>query len=308
MFKSQILVIAGDGFLARNMRDALHRRAIEFKWTSRVPAGRLAALEFTLAGPENLTEIDALIARVRPRCIVNFMALGVANRADEDRSDLVNVTFPLALARAAEAAGVQRLIHFGSCAEYGPIEGPAQETDPLRPTDVYGASKARGSDALLAQSFEELEACIVRLYPIFGPYEQPGKLFPALIKALIDEQAVELGAPDKVRDYSFAPNVAEALIDFALQQSLKLPPVINFGSGESLTLADWGQKFVDAFEVPDLEKLLLWGRRPPALHDPQIMVPDLTKMAQYLPDQVMLSPDSMRRTVDFWRENRGRDV
>jgi nucleoside-diphosphate-sugar epimerase len=85
----------------------------------------------------------------------------------------VNVEGTVKLARAAVAAGAQRLIFLSSVKVNGdstPIDRPFTIDDPPAPADPYGVSKREAEDALRAIAAESgLGVTILRLPLVYGP-------------------------------------------------------------------------------------------------------------------------------------------
>jgi nucleoside-diphosphate-sugar epimerase len=99
-----------------------------------------------------------------------------AEWGEMDRIIAVNAGGAANALAAASAAGTRRIILIGSAAVYEGAEGagPLDEEAPARPASLYGASKLLAEAAVLAARSERgCQAAIVRLGPVFGPYEHP---------------------------------------------------------------------------------------------------------------------------------------
>jgi len=78
----------------------------------------------------------------------------------------INCNSAAAIARAASAAGVQRMVYASSCSVYGMADGPRRETDPVAPLTAYAKSKVEAeralessNDALVTTSLRFATAC-----------------------------------------------------------------------------------------------------------------------------------------------------
>jgi dTDP-4-dehydrorhamnose reductase len=100
----------------------------------------------------NDAEIRDLVRQVKPAVIVNAAAYTAVDRAETER-DLcyaINATAPRILAEEAERLGA-RLIHYSTDYVFnGQKPTPYEESDPIDPMSVYGASKAAGEAAIAA--------------------------------------------------------------------------------------------------------------------------------------------------------------
>ncbi|MEA3037566.1 MAG: dTDP-4-dehydrorhamnose reductase [Sphingomonadales bacterium] len=134
------------------------------------------ALPFCLTGRAELDLADeasvaAAIEAERPWAVIN--AAGFVRVADAERERdaclAANADGPERLARACREAGI-RLVTFSSDLVFDGRAGrPYEETDPVRPTSVYGVSKAEAERRVMAVLDDAL---IVRTSAFFGPWDR----------------------------------------------------------------------------------------------------------------------------------------
>src|ERR1019366_6295237 len=100
--------------------------------------------------------VDALVADARPDVIVNFAAESHVDRSILSPGPVIetNIRGTFTLLEAARTYKTPRFLHVSTDEVYGSIEPPhdAVESDPLRPSSPYSASKA-GSDLLVLSYF-----------------------------------------------------------------------------------------------------------------------------------------------------------
>jgi len=106
--------------------------------------------EFVKWGPLEIGDIrdrrrlDEVFAKHRPRAIVHFAAAIEVGESVRDPGTYFdnNVGGTLTLLRAAQAAGVDKIVFSSTCATYGvPSSIPMSETHPQLPINPYGRSK-----------------------------------------------------------------------------------------------------------------------------------------------------------------------
>ena len=68
----------------------------------------------------------------------------------------INSSAAVAIAAAAEAAGVKSMVYASSCSVYGIADGPRSETDPVAPLTAYAKSKIEAE-----QAFERAEGAML---------------------------------------------------------------------------------------------------------------------------------------------------
>ena len=123
-----------------------------------------------------------------------------------------------------------KLIQLGSSAEYGPVDCPTKESDPIRPIDMYQATK--GAATLLCQGYARqfgLQTLVARIYSGYGPHERSHRLFPKLYRAFFHNEPMTLY--DGVHDFIYIDDFVRG-IDLVLKQSWPAGEIVNFGSGQ----------------------------------------------------------------------------
>ena len=131
-------------------------------------------------------------------------------------------------------------IHAGSSSEYGFNCTTPKETDALEPNSHYSVSKA--SAAYLIQFYarvHEKNAVNLRLYSIYGDWEEPDRLIPKLIESVRQHKLPNFVSKDISRDFVYMSDCIEAFIDAALKMSPKIRgKSYNIASGVKTTIGD----------------------------------------------------------------------
>lgn len=127
-------------------------------------------------------------------------------------------------------SGGERLVHLGSCIEYGnDAPGVRVETQPLAPDTAYGEAKATVSNFVSDLIDGGLSAAVARPFFCYGPYEQKERLVPSLILALDQGKTIDLTEGRQRRDYLDVRDIAEALLSLLLTPQATGP--FNIGAG-----------------------------------------------------------------------------
>lgn len=108
---------------------------------------------------------------------------------------------------------VKRFIHMSTDEVYGSVNVPAKETDPLKPSNPYSASKAAAEMLVEAyvKSFK-LPVVVVRCNNAISPFQYPEKLIPKTIKLIMNKQKVPIqGTGESRRTFIDATDIARAL-------------------------------------------------------------------------------------------------
>ena len=126
-----------------------------------------------------------------------------------------------------------RMIQIGSSSEYGPVDYPTSELDPINPQNAYEATK--GAATLLCQGYSrqfDLQVLVARIYSGYGAYERPHRLFPTLYRAFFANAPMKLYAG--VHDFIYIEDFVRG-IELALNKQWPRGEIVNFGSGQMAT-------------------------------------------------------------------------
>ena len=190
----------------------------------------------------DITDDDAVAAAVaaaRPDTCVHLAAAGAVVREDDlDLLLAANTRAPARLARTLADAGCARLVTAGSRPEYGTVDGPMDEASACAPDDPYGVAKLAGGLLVRVVARQHgLESAHLRLFSVYGPGEDPRRLVPSVVRALLARRPVELTPGDQVRDFVYVDDVAEALLAAALRPGID-GLTANVGTGVQTTIRD----------------------------------------------------------------------
>jgi dolichol-phosphate mannosyltransferase len=134
------------------------------------------------------------------------------------------------------------------------------ETDWLDPNSYYAMTKASATIyCQFAARHYNLNIPTLRLYSVFGPYEDRGRLIPSVITHGLNGDLPPLVDPDICRDFVYVQDVENAYLHLATSQENLSGHVYNLGTGVQTSLRD----VVDvATRVFSLSVQPQWGTMP----------------------------------------------
>jgi nucleoside-diphosphate-sugar epimerase len=165
-----------------------------------------------------------------------------ASVADPLLTHDVNVTGTLKVLQAARKAGTRRVVYAASSAAYGDTPtSPKVETMPIAPMSPYAVTKVAGE--LYCRTFHEvygLETVSLRYFNIFGPRQDPGSQYAAVIPrfvaaALKRQPAVIYGDGLQSRDFCFIDDVVSANL-LAADAPGAAGGIFNIARGDAISL------------------------------------------------------------------------
>lgn len=238
----RVLVTGASGFIGANVVHELVRQGgrpqIIVRRTS-----RLWRLEDVIDEIDvhrvDLTNHDAtaqLLRSICPQVVIHSAAYGAyPTQSDFSQMLQVNVAATKNLLEVASDAGVKLFINLGSSSEYGAKSEPMSESDVAIPDRLYGITKLGQTHLASLCKSRPMHALTLRLFSVYGPFEEPGRLWPALLLAAIRGKTFNASAPEVARDFVWIGDVAKIITSFStlLQSSCS---IINIASDVQTTL------------------------------------------------------------------------
>jgi nucleoside-diphosphate-sugar epimerase len=183
--------------------------------------------------------VAAAIQAARPDVVYHLATHGAYESQADARTILTtNILGSLNLLEASAAAGVRIFAATGSSSEYGFKSEPMRETDRLDPNSFYSIAKAAQSHlcSLWAKK-QPMSVAVFRLFSVYGPWEEPTRLMPTLIRRARAGLPLEMVSPDTARDFVYVDDVLEAMLNLRILSQLH-GEVLNLGTGVETKMRD----------------------------------------------------------------------
>lgn len=239
-----------------------------------------ARVEYLTADLSDLAGLRQAIDRARPDWIFHLAVYGAySDQADLDGMLATNLHGTINLVRAAGDVGCDVLVNTGSSSEYGLKTSAPDETTWLEPNSHYAITKAAATQycSYAAQSTGR-SIVTLRLYSVFGPWEEPRRLMPTLIRQGLVGRLPPLVGPAIARDYIYVDDVVAAYLLVA-SAGRNLEPVYNVGTGVQTTLGEVvaiARRHLPIADEPS------WGSMPPRTWDTTAWVADSHRLREQL--------------------------
>ncbi len=289
-------------------RDEVHGLAHEEEPFANLAAVR-ARLHLHRGDVTRLEEVRAAFAAVAPDAVVHLAGQAVPTLASADPIAAVrlNVLGTATVVSALAAHPRARLIVASSADVYGaPDQAPVDEDAPLRPENVYAATKV-AAEALARELAGRHGAAVIVLRPANqnGPRQHPGLAASAFARQIaaaeagVAEPVVRHGRLDARRDFLDVRDMARA---YAAALALDESATFNVGSGRAVSIAEILDILIGLARVPvraELDPARVRGgeaARPLALDATRFR-----KRTGWSP-RITLA-ESLRDTLDFWRSS-----
>ncbi len=190
----------------------------------------------------------------------------------------------LRLARSFLAAGGERLVAAGTCAEY-------------EPSTLYGTTKDATRRRLQAFAAETgLSYAWGRVFFPYGPGERPQRVVAAAARAAVTGEPLACTSGKQIRDFLYVEDVAAA---FAALVASDATGSFDIGSGEGVPLRD---VLLALEQLAGRQNVVRLGALPDR-DEPASIVANTRRLR----DEVGWRPsvelrDGLERTLEWWRE------
>lgn len=259
-------------------------------------SGFVSLAELDITSKEKVTDF---LRAVQPQLMIHHAGYATNYTSydyDFDRSLAINVTPLTSIYPVLKELG-SSIIITGSSAEYSSSDEPDFEDDACWPDTPYGVSKLM--ETVMARQLAVqygVPTRVARLYIPYGPFDNPQKLIPQVVKGLLNGESINLSPCDQKRDFIYIDDVTRIYLALVDDMSRQIFDIFNIGSGEAIELKQFLQ--VLAREMCADPALLDFGaleRRP---GEPESSYSSIDKITKHLN---ITMPAWSQSLADNWR-------
>ncbi|MGK7877643.1 MAG: NAD-dependent epimerase/dehydratase family protein [Xenococcaceae cyanobacterium] len=249
--------------------------------------------------------LTGVVGKIQPDWVFHLAVYGAySSQTNLYQMVQTNIIGTINLLEACLQTGFEAFVNTGSSSEYGFKERAPSETEWLEPNSHYAVTKA--SATLFCRYTAQSQGChlpTLRLYSVYGPFEEPTRLMPTLIRRGLKGELPPLVNPDIARDYVYVEDVIDAYLLAATQPNQEPGAVYNVGTGVQTSL----REVVDvARQVMEITPEPQWGSMPNRRWDTNVWVADSGKIQAALGWQPRYTfEQGFRLMVDWFRDRPG---
>ena len=259
----RVLVTGAGGFIGSHLVETLLRKGAQVRalvrYNSRndpglvrfLPAEIVSNLELLAGDIRDLAAVQKAMVSVTH--VFHLGALIAIPYSYLHPAEVVetNVMGTLNVLLAAQAAGVERLVHTSSSEVYGTaLQVPIDENHPLQGQSPYSASKI-GADKLAESFFCAYNLPVVTLRPFntFGPRQSARAVIPTMIMQALTQSVIRLGNLDTSRDFTYVLDTVAGFLKVGQTNGVE-GKTINLGTGQEIRVGELAQKIISLVGKP----------------------------------------------------------
>jgi nucleoside-diphosphate-sugar epimerase len=152
-----------------------------------------------------------------------------------------NITATHRLLQAArESPALRGFINVATSSIYG-ADATGDETAEPKPTSYYGVTKLAAEQLVMAYARDRaFPACSLRLFSVYGPRERPEKLYPKLIRAILEDREFPLyeGSEHHLRSYTYVGDIIDGFIAVLENWTRCTGEIFNIGTDVCVTTGE----------------------------------------------------------------------
>ncbi|MFL5327677.1 MAG: NAD-dependent epimerase/dehydratase family protein [Gemmataceae bacterium] len=243
---NRVLLTGGSGFVGANLARRLLRDGHEVHLLLRPAFNPWRIDEIrgdVICHLVELTDADALarlVAAVKPDWVFHCAVHGAYSWQTAWHGMVqTNIVGTANLVESCVRQGFEAFINTGSSSEYGYKDHAPAEDELPTPNSHYALTKLSAT-MFCQHTARQYNARIptLRLYSVYGPYEEPRRLMPTVIREGLAGRLPPLADPEVARDYIAVADVVDAYLLCATHPRVEQDGVYNVGTGTQTKLCD----------------------------------------------------------------------
>jgi nucleoside-diphosphate-sugar epimerase len=244
--RKRVLITGATGFVGANLARRLVRDGHDVHLLVRPADTRWRIDEITNAvhlheaSLQVQDQVERVVTSVDPEWVFHLATYGAySSQRDVNAIVTTNYNGTVNLVESCLKTGFEAFVNAGTSSEYGHKDHPPIESELTEPNSHYAATKAGATlyCRFTAQA-QKRRLSTLRLYSVFGPWEEPTRLLPTLLTHGLRGELPPLVSPTIARDYVYVDDAVEAFVLAAQSPTEDLGAVFNVGTGVQTSLRE----------------------------------------------------------------------
>lgn len=246
MRTKRVIITGATGFVGANLARRLLRDGHELHLLVRknYTAWRIETIRSNVKIHEvdllDADKLNTVVKQVHPDWIFHLATYGAySSQTNIHKMIQTNLTGTVNLVEACLKTSFEAFVNTGSSSEYGYKDHAPSEKEWLEPNSHYAVTKA--SATLLCRFLalsRHVRLVTLRLYSVYGPFEEPTRLIPTLIIHGLRGDLPTLVNANVARDFVYVEDVNDAYLLAASGIEQEIGSVYNIGTGRQTSIME----------------------------------------------------------------------
>jgi nucleoside-diphosphate-sugar epimerase len=203
------------------------------------------------------------------------------------------------LEAVARESSLKVFVNLATSSVYG-LHASGNEAVEPKPASFYGVTKLAAEQLVLARARTDgFPGISLRIFSVYGERERPEKLYPKLIRSILEEKPFPLyeGSREHVRSFSYVGDIVEGCMQTLARYQEALGEIINLGNDATHTTGE-GIEIIEEL----IGKKAVFEMHPPRQGDQKDTAAQIEKARRVLgfSPQVDLR-EGLRREVEWYK-------
>ena len=234
--KKKILILGGTGFIGYHLAKEALRRGFQVSSVSKNKPLRkryLKKVKYIIADLSNKNSFNKKIENDF-HYVVNLA--GYVNHSDKIRTYRSHYLGCKNISNFFLNTKIKRFVQVGSSMEYGIIKSPQKENFKCKPISIYGKAKFLSTSYLLnLYKKKKFPVTVVRLYQVYGPYQDQNRFIPVVISSCKNNKEFPCSHGRQSRDFLYIDDLIDAIF-LILKKKKAKGEIFNIGFGKPLKI------------------------------------------------------------------------
>ena len=234
----RVLITGASGFIGRAILSKLQKERHEILALSREamlkPVGEFNCEAANLS---DLSSYKKIVIAFKPQIVLHLAWQGIPDFSFD--MSILNLRSSLEfLNLVIQQESCKKIIVAGSCFELHKLNGECKEKENPVSKDHFTWAKNAIRNWLFMRTAEEgrINACWMRIFYVYGPFQRSGSLIPTLLNYFSKNQLPPIKTINNANDFIYIDDVAEGFIKAIEKKSAK--GTFHLGSGSSTTVLE----------------------------------------------------------------------
>ncbi len=246
--KKKILILGGTGFIGYHLAKEALRRGFQVSSLSKhtpVKTRYLKRVKYIIADISNKKSINKKI-KENFQYVVNLA--GYVDHSNKKKTYKSHYFGCKNISNFFLKEKIIRFIQIGSSMEYGLAKSPQKENFKCEPKSVYGRAKFLSAQYLLnLYKKKKFPITIVRLYQVYGPYQDLNRFIPVVINSCKNNIYFPCSHGKQSRDFLYINDLIDAIF-LILENPKAKGEIFNIGFGKPLKIKNIIQRILSYYK------------------------------------------------------------